>query len=161
MLFTACAKTAAPEAAAPRSRGSSTRGRSSRLRQRKQPLPPLRFARSPTPVVLTTNPSTPWLGPGMEKAQPMISASKSNTWNPSKQSDYEVNINAFIEEGCDLIISVGFLLPDATAAAADRQPRPEIRHPSITATWIMPNVRGNSTARSIRVLSWPVIWPPV
>ncbi len=33
-----------------------------------------------------------------------------------QQSDYEVNINAFIEEGCDLIISVGYLLADATAA---------------------------------------------
>ena len=39
-----------------------------------------------------------------------------------QQTDYEVNINAFLEEGCDLIISVGFLLGDATAAAAGANP---------------------------------------
>lgn len=37
-------------------------------------------------------------------------------------SDYEVNINSFIEAGCDLIIPVGFLLADATGAAADANP---------------------------------------
>ena len=39
-----------------------------------------------------------------------------------QQTDYEANINAFLEEGCDLIISVGFLLGDATAAAAGANP---------------------------------------
>ena len=39
-----------------------------------------------------------------------------------QQTDYEVNINAFIEEGCDLIVSIGFLLGDATAAAAEANP---------------------------------------
>ncbi|MBE9524735.1 MAG: BMP family ABC transporter substrate-binding protein [Chloroflexi bacterium] len=39
-----------------------------------------------------------------------------------QQTDYEVNINAFVEEGCDLIISIGFLLGDATAAAAEANP---------------------------------------
>lgn len=39
-----------------------------------------------------------------------------------QQTDYEVNINAFVEEDCDLIISVGFLLGDATAAAAEANP---------------------------------------
>ncbi|MBC8509019.1 MAG: BMP family ABC transporter substrate-binding protein, partial [Chloroflexi bacterium] len=39
-----------------------------------------------------------------------------------QQTDYEVNINAFVEEGCDLIVSVGFLLGDATAAAAAANP---------------------------------------
>ena len=36
-----------------------------------------------------------------------------------QQTDYEKNINAFIDEGCDLIITVGFLLGDATAASAE------------------------------------------
>ena len=36
-----------------------------------------------------------------------------------QQTDYEKNINAFLEEGCDLIVTVGFLLGDATAAAAE------------------------------------------
>ena len=39
-----------------------------------------------------------------------------------QQADYERNINAFIEEGCDIIITVGFLLGDATAAAAEQNP---------------------------------------
>jgi basic membrane protein A len=39
-----------------------------------------------------------------------------------QQTDYESNINAFVEEGCDLIISVGFLMADATAAAATAYP---------------------------------------
>lgn len=39
-----------------------------------------------------------------------------------QQADYEVNINAFLEEGCDLIVTVGFLLGDATATAATANP---------------------------------------
>lgn len=39
-----------------------------------------------------------------------------------EQADYETNINAFLEQGCDLIVTVGFLLGDATYAAADANP---------------------------------------
>ncbi|MCA9977009.1 MAG: BMP family ABC transporter substrate-binding protein, partial [Anaerolineales bacterium] len=39
-----------------------------------------------------------------------------------QQTDYERNINAFLEDDCDLIVTVGFLLGDATAAAADANP---------------------------------------
>jgi basic membrane protein A len=39
-----------------------------------------------------------------------------------QQTDYESNINAFLEEGCDLIISVGFLMDGATQAAATANP---------------------------------------
>jgi basic membrane protein A and related proteins len=39
-----------------------------------------------------------------------------------QQADYEQFINAFIEEDCDLIITVGFLLGDATANAAQANP---------------------------------------
>ena len=39
-----------------------------------------------------------------------------------QQTDYERNINAFVEDGCDLIITVGFLLGDATAAGAEANP---------------------------------------
>jgi basic membrane protein A len=37
-------------------------------------------------------------------------------------ADYEVNLNAFIAEKCDLIIGVGYLLTDATKAAATANP---------------------------------------
>jgi basic membrane protein A len=39
-----------------------------------------------------------------------------------QQTDYERNINAFIEEECDLIVTVGFLLGDATQVAAEANP---------------------------------------
>jgi basic membrane protein A len=39
-----------------------------------------------------------------------------------QQTDYEININAFVEEGCDLIVTVGFLLGDATAVGAEAYP---------------------------------------
>jgi len=39
-----------------------------------------------------------------------------------QQTDYEKNINAFLDEDCDLIVTVGFLLGDATAAAAEANP---------------------------------------
>ncbi|MCA9973406.1 MAG: BMP family ABC transporter substrate-binding protein, partial [Anaerolineales bacterium] len=39
-----------------------------------------------------------------------------------QQTDYERNINAFLEDDCDLIVTVGFLLGDATAAAAEANP---------------------------------------
>ncbi len=38
------------------------------------------------------------------------------------QSDYETNINEFIQQECDLIVTVGFLLGDATAAAGLANP---------------------------------------
>ena len=36
--------------------------------------------------------------------------------------DYQVNINAFVDEGCDLIITVGYMMADATRAAAEANP---------------------------------------
>lgn len=38
------------------------------------------------------------------------------------EADYEPNINAFIEEGCDMIFGVGYLLNEATEAAAEANP---------------------------------------
>jgi len=40
----------------------------------------------------------------------------------SEVADYEKNFNAFIEQKCDLIIGVGYLLSDATKAAAEAHP---------------------------------------
>jgi basic membrane protein A len=38
------------------------------------------------------------------------------------ETDYEKNINNFVDEGCGLIITVGFLMGDSTAAAARANP---------------------------------------
>lgn len=66
-----------------------------------------------------------------------------------QQSDYEVNLNAFIEEGCDLIVSVGFLLEDATKAAAEANPDQKFAIIDVDVEvdkWAgISNVRGNIT----------------
>jgi basic membrane protein A len=38
------------------------------------------------------------------------------------EADFEGHIQTFIDQGCDLIVTVGFLLGDATAAAAEANP---------------------------------------
>lgn len=38
------------------------------------------------------------------------------------ETDYEPNINSFVAEGCDVIVTVGFLLGDATKVAAEANP---------------------------------------
>jgi len=60
-----------------------------------------------------------------------------------QQSDYEKNLNAFIEEGCDLIIPVGYLLADATVAAAEANP--DILFSIIDVGWLeAPNIQGQA-----------------
>jgi basic membrane protein A len=60
-----------------------------------------------------------------------------------QQTDYEANINAFLEEGCDIIITVGFLLGDATAAAATANP--EQKFSIVDVDYLdIPNVHGQA-----------------
>ena len=60
-----------------------------------------------------------------------------------QQTDYEKNLNAFIEEGCDLIIPVGFLLADATQAAADANP--DVLFSIVDVGWLeAPNIQGQA-----------------
>ncbi|TDA63967.1 MAG: BMP family ABC transporter substrate-binding protein [Chloroflexi bacterium] len=59
-----------------------------------------------------------------------------------QQSDYEVNINAFLQDKCDLIVTVGFLLADATAAAAEANPSQKFA--TIDVDYLtFPNLRGS------------------
>jgi len=60
-----------------------------------------------------------------------------------QQSDYEVNINAFLQEKCDLIISVGFLLADATMTAAKANPDQKFAIIDVNADPAVTNLRGN------------------
>lgn len=57
-------------------------------------------------------------------------------------ADYEKNLNAFIEEGCDLIITVGFLIGDATAAAAEANPNNKFSIIDFAYDPSIPNVVG-------------------
>ncbi len=59
-----------------------------------------------------------------------------------QQTDYEKNINAFIEEGCDIIITVGFLLGDATKAAAEANPDQKFAIVDFAYDPALPNVLG-------------------
>ena len=63
-----------------------------------------------------------------------------------QQTDYEKNINAFIEEECDLIVPVGFLLADATAAAATANPDMKFAIVDFVYDPAMDNVLGLSFA---------------
>lgn len=60
--------------------------------------------------------ATAWAG--AQRAQSELGA-EVKYLESQQQTDYEKNINAFIEEGCDLIVTVGFLLGDATKASAE------------------------------------------
>ena len=59
-----------------------------------------------------------------------------------QQTDYEKNINAFIDEKCDIIITVGFLLGDATKAAAEANPNVKFSIVDYAYDPVIPNVLG-------------------
>lgn len=63
--------------------------------------------------------ATAWKG--VEDAEAQLGV-EGRVLESQQQADYERNINAFIEEECDLIITVGFLLGEATADAAQLNP---------------------------------------
>jgi basic membrane protein A len=58
---------------------------------------------------------TAWAG--FQRAEAELGADI-NFLESQSESDYEPHINAFIDQECDLIVTVGFLLGDATEAAA-------------------------------------------
>jgi basic membrane protein A len=59
-----------------------------------------------------------------------------------EEADYEVNINAFLEGECDLIVAVGFMLNDASVAAAEANP--DTTFAGIDCSWNeTPNYRGS------------------
>ena len=59
-----------------------------------------------------------------------------------EQADYAENINAFIEEGCDIIITVGFLLGEDTAAGATANPDQPFTIVDFAYDPTIPNVLG-------------------
>jgi glucose/mannose transport system substrate-binding protein len=59
-----------------------------------------------------------------------------------QQTDYEKNITAFIDEGCNIIITVGFLLGDATKAAAEKNPNQLFSIVDFAYDPTIPNVLG-------------------
>jgi len=57
-------------------------------------------------------------------------------------AEYEGNINAMVADGCDLIITVGFLLADATSAGATANPDTNFAIIDFAFDPAIPNVKG-------------------
>ncbi len=60
----------------------------------------------------------------------------------TQQSDYEKNIQQFLEEDTDLIVTVGFLLGDSTKAAAEANPEAKFAIVDYAYDPALPNVLG-------------------
>lgn len=58
------------------------------------------------------------------------------------ETDYEPNINSFIAEKCDLIITVGFLVGDATKKAAEANPDVKFSIVDYAYDPVVPNILG-------------------
>lgn len=85
--------------------------------------------------------ATAWLG--MQRAEKDFGV-EIQYLESQQQSDYEVNLNTFVEAGCDLIVPVGFLLADATSAAADTNP--DQKYAIVDVDYLgQPNILGNAT----------------
>lgn len=63
--------------------------------------------------------ATAWAG--VERAGTELGA-ETVVLESQSEADYETHINSLINQGCDIIITVGFLLGDATQAAANANP---------------------------------------
>jgi basic membrane protein A len=58
------------------------------------------------------------------------------------ETDYEPNINSFIGQNCDIIVTVGFLLGDATKKAAEANPNQKFSIVDFAYDPTIPNVLG-------------------
>ena len=80
-------------------------------------------------------------------------------------NDFEPNIQSLIQQECDLIVTVGFLLGDATAAAAEANP--DQNFAIVDVDFFDPDgstTSPSTTSRSspsppTRPHSWPATWP--
>ena len=64
------------------------------------------------------------------------------TLQSNSEEDYARNINQFISDGCDMIVTVGFLLGDATKAAAEANPDTRFAIVDFAYDPALPNVEG-------------------
>jgi basic membrane protein A len=60
----------------------------------------------------------------------------------SAETDYAPNINSFIAEECDIIVTVGFLLGDATKEAAEANPDQKFSIVDFAYDPVVPNILG-------------------
>jgi basic membrane protein A and related proteins len=79
---------------------------------------------------------------GMEDAQAAGFAKEVKFLESTAETDYARNINQFITEKCDIIVTVGFLLGDATKAAAEANPTAKFSIVDFSYDPTIPNVLG-------------------
>jgi basic membrane protein A len=84
--------------------------------------------------------ATAWKG--VTDAMALLQNIEGKYLESQQQTDYEKNINAFLSEGCDLIITVGFLLGDATQAEAEANPTQKFSIVDYAYDPTIPNVLG-------------------
>ena len=83
--------------------------------------------RSPTPAASTTRASTNTPGRAC-RTRPRSGGFETKLLESKAETDYVPNINSFVAAKCDVIVTVGFLLGDATKAAADANPEHQVHH---------------------------------
>ena len=82
---------------------------------------------------------TAWAG--VQEAEKSLSV-EGRLLESKTETDYEPNINSFIQEKCDIILTVGFLLGDATKAAAEANPDVKFSIVDFAYEPTLPNVLG-------------------
>jgi len=82
---------------------------------------------------------TAWLG-AQRAAAEIEGVTEAKFLESQSPADFRPNIDSFIDEGCDLIVTVGFLLADDTQAAA--QDNPDAKFAIIDFPGLEPNIRG-------------------
>jgi basic membrane protein A and related proteins len=74
-----------------------------------------------------------------KKSDPNIST---QSLQSTAQSDYVPNINAFIQKKCGIVVTVGFLMGDATKLAATANTTQKFAIVDFSYTPVLPNVKG-------------------
>jgi basic membrane protein A len=78
---------------------------------------------------------------GVQDAQATLGI-QGNVLESKTETDYVPNINSFVSQDCDIIITVGFLLGDATKAAAEANPDQKFSIVDYAYNPTLPNVLG-------------------
>ena len=79
---------------------------------------------------------------GVQDAQAKIKGVEGKLLESKAETDYVPNINSFVAEKCDMIITVGFLLGDATKASAEANPNIKYTIVDFAYDPTIPNVLG-------------------
>ncbi len=79
---------------------------------------------------------------GLEGAKAEFGIGEIKFLESTSEADYNRNIQTFINEKCDLIVTVGFLLGDATEAAAKANPKQKFAIVDFAYDPVIPNVAG-------------------